>query len=114
MTRRIALFALAALLLTVACSSDWTFGPSGGGPDSVIGDCQAGTTLQVGEGCTVAQTDANDTFWVKQDGGGCYLVKKGSTFSTSSETCVDAPFFDNDGFATTQNDDGSWTVVSVP
>ncbi len=113
MTRWIALLALACPII-VACSGDLTFGPSGGGPDSVIGDCQEGTTLQVGEGCTVAQTDANETFWVKQDGTGCYLVKRGSTVSMSSETCIDAPFFDNDGFATTQNDDGSWTVVSVP
>ena len=112
MTRWIVVAILISLLLAAACSGG--SGPEG--LESVIGDCQTGTTLRAGEGCTIADTDANDTFWVAQDGKGCYNVtKKSGPFSTSSTVCADnSNSLSNDAITVLENDDGSWTVVSVP
>ena len=112
MTRWIVVAILISLLLAAACSGG--SGPEG--LESVIGDCQTGKTLRAGEGCTIAYTDANDTFWVKQDGSGCYSTKKDSAFSTSTTTTTECTYnsLSNDAIAADENDDGSWTVVSVP
>ena len=121
MTRLSVAAILSSLLLAAAC-----FG--GGGPEGLesnIGDCQAGTTLQAGEGCSIAHTDANDTFWVNEDGSGCYHVQEGGFFSSTITECVDDSLsFDdsviveailrNEAITAAQNDDGSWTVESVP
>ena len=100
------------ILLLVAAAN---FGCSGTEePESVVGDCQAGAMLRAGEGCTVAHVGDNATFWVKQDGSACYSVERGGgVFSFSSSTCGSA-FLNEDAISVAKNDDGSWTVVSVP
>ena len=109
MTRWIIGTILVALLLAVAC-----FGGGGlEGLESVIGDCQAGTTLRAGEGCTIANTDADDTFWIDQDGFACYSVQEGSFLSSSNSECSNASL-SNDVMYARQNADGSWTVGRVP
>lgn len=100
---------LFSLLLVVACVGG--SGPEG--LETVVGDCQTGTTLQAGEGCTIANTDADDTFWVDHDGFACYTVQEGSFLSSSNSECSNASL-SNDVMSAAQNDDGSWSVGRVP
>ena len=109
MTRWIIGTILISLLLAAACIGG--SGPEG--LETVIGDCQAGTTLRAGEGCTIANTDADDTFWVNQDGFGCYRVKEGGILSSSNSECSNGSL-SNDVMSAAQNGDGSWTVGRVP
>ena len=100
---------LISLLLAAAC-----FG--GGRPEgleTVIGDCQIGTTLRMGEGCTIANTDADDTLWVDQDGFACYTVQEGGFLSSSNSECSNVSL-SNDVVSVGPNDNGSWTVERIP
>ena len=97
------------ILLAVAC-----LGVGGSsGPQSVIGDCQPGMTLQAEEGCSIPNTDADDTFWVDEDGSGCYS-EEGSGAVYTSTTRYSIPSLSEDAITASRNDDGSWTVESVP
>ena len=97
------------LLLAAACSG----GQQAGDAETIIGECQPGTTLSAGEGCTIAHTDANDTFWVDEDTSGCYSVRTGGTIHTSTTRCA-YPAISEDAITVSLNNDRSWTVVSVP
>ena len=100
---------LISIMLGAACLG-------GGGPEgleTVIGDCQAGTILRMGEGCTIANTDADDTLWIDQDGFACYTVEEGSFLSSSNSECSNVSL-SNDVVSASSNDDGSWTLGRVP
>ena len=109
MARWIAMTTLLFLLLAAGCSGSQQAGEA----ESVIGDCNTGMTLAVGQGCTVANTEANDTFWVDEDGSGCYSVKSGGAVYSSTTRCA-RPAISEDAITATQNEDGSWTVETVP
>ena len=101
--------ALIILMLVAACSGSQLAGDA----KSVIGDCQPGITLQAEEGCTIVNTVANDTFWVNQDGSGCYSVKTDGVVYTSTTKCA-YPALSEDAISVAKNDAGGWTVLSIP
>ncbi len=110
MTRWIVGTILISLLFAAACVE-------GGGPpeglESIVGDCQTGTTLQVAEGCTIAHTDAEDYLWVPEEGFVCYHVKQGGILSSTTNDCSNVSL-SNDAITATENEDGSWTVEGLP
>ena len=100
---------LISLLLAAACTN----GNSPEGLESTVGDREAGTTLRSGQGCNIANAEANETFRVSQDGSDCHSIKEGGAEYGSITRCANYPL-DEDAVPVTQNEDGSWTVIGVP
>lgn len=106
-------WAIGAILISSLLATACTEGNWPEEPESIVGDCEAGTTLQAGEGCIIANPEAEESFWVNQDGIGCYSIREGGAVYRSITRCANYPL-NEDAITVVQNADGSWTVIGVP